>query len=206
MHVLRVIGVSLTFGVFAAPARAEPVQTFTDLDDFLAAAGDVREIDFETLPDGGPSVNFTEITPGFKYTDQGATFSSPLPQLILNVSGGGDFTLTTLNDTSTRNWLIADFVPAVWAVGIVFPGGTTLSAFDAEDQLIGSIFGGASGGGHFLGIVTDVPIARATGDRGNSGDRWQSFYFTPIPEPATLLLLGSGAFALVVRKTNRRRR
>ena len=198
MHVLRVIGVSLTFGVLAAPARAGPVQTFTDLDDFLAAAGDVREIDFETLPDGSPSYFGAEITPEFNYTDQGAIFSSPLPRLQISMSGGGDFVLTTVTPTSKRNWIIADFVTPAWAVGIVFPGGTTLSAFDAEDQLIGSIFGGGSGGGHFMGIVSDVPIASATGDRGSSGDIWQTFYSTPIPEPASLLLLASGV-AVVLR-------
>jgi len=43
--------------------------TFTDLNTFLATAGNVNEIDFETLPDGSTSVVFAEITPEFNYTD-----------------------------------------------------------------------------------------------------------------------------------------
>ena len=54
--------------VCAVAVRAGPVTTFTDLDSFLEAAGDVREIDFETLPDGTPSTSGTLITPDFNYT------------------------------------------------------------------------------------------------------------------------------------------
>ena len=49
--------------------------TYTDVDEFRAAAGNVQEIDFELLPDGSPSVDGTLITPDFNYTDQGVTFS-----------------------------------------------------------------------------------------------------------------------------------
>jgi hypothetical protein len=180
-------------------ARGGPIQTFTDLDKFLAAAGDVREIDFETLPDGSPTYWGVDITPEFNYTEQGVTFSSHIPQLEIRGTGEVDFYLTTSNPTSERNWIIADFSPHAWAVGIAFPGHTTLSAFDAQGQPIGSIFGGGSGGGHFLGIVSDVPIASATGDRGGETDVWYSFFFTPVPEPGTLALL-VGALALLVAR------
>lgn len=196
---------AVTLIALGAPARAGPVTTFTDLDAFLEAAGDVREIDFETLPDGTPSVAGTLITPDFNYTDQGVTFLTPYPELRIGTppQGGGFPLFATAGDTALRNWIIADFVTPAWAVGIVFPGHTTLSAFDADEELVARISGGGSGAGFFLGIVSDLPIASATGDRGASAEVWDSFAFTPIPEPVTLLLLGGGA--LVVLRRRRRR-
>ncbi|MGB2985563.1 MAG: PEP-CTERM sorting domain-containing protein [Phycisphaerae bacterium] len=203
MRFTRIV-LSTVVGVSLAGNASADVVTFTDLDAFLEAAGDVQEIDFETLPDGTPSVRFTPITLEFNYTDQGVTFSSPLPTLQINMLGGGDFYLTTLTDTGLRNWIIADFVTPACAVGIIFPGGTTLSGFDGDGQLIASVSGGGSGGGHFLGIVSDVPIVTATGDRGSSGDAWQSFFFAPVPEPGTFLLVGAGAVALLRRRRSSR--
>ncbi len=183
--------------------RAGPVTTFTDIDAFLEAAGDVREIDFETLPDGTPSVRGTLITPEFNYTDQGVTFSSPYPVLVITapIEGSG-FPLSALFEGgSGRNWIIADFVPSALAVGIVFPGTTTLSTFDADEQLIVGVSGGGSGAGWFLGIVSDVPIARVIGDRGGlSGEAWESFLFTPVPEPSTIVLVVIGAASVMRRR------
>lgn len=175
--------------------------SYTDVDAFLDAAGPVQEIDFETLPDGSPSVADTEITPDFNYTDQGVMFSSPFPILAITapIEGSG-FPLTASNlDTGARNWIIADFVTPAFAVGIVFPGQTTLSALDADEQLIASVSGGGSGAGWFLGIVSDVPIETAIGDRGSSFEIWESFLFTPVPEPTTLVLLCAGALAVYRR-------
>jgi hypothetical protein len=181
--------------------RAGPVTTFTDLEAFLAAAGDVQEIDFETLPDGTPSVANTLITPEFNYTDQGVTFSSPFPVLRIGNPHRGLFDLEVFHqDSNARNWIIADFVTPAFAVGIVFPGGTTLSAFDADEQLIVSVSGSHSGAGWFLGVVSDVPIASITQDRGSSYDIMQSFLFTPVPEPGTLLLFAVGLGALMRRR------
>ena len=142
------------------------------------------------------------ITPDFNYTDQGVTFLTPYPELRIGTppqEGGFDL-FATAGDTADRNWIIADFVMPAWAVGITLPGGTTLSAFDAEEQLIASLSGGGPGGGNFLGIVSAVPIVTATGDRGASFEIWESFLFTPIPEPATLLLLAGGAAVLLRRR------
>ncbi len=180
--------------------RAGPVTTFTDLEAFLAAAGDVQEIDFETLPDGTPSFTNALITPDFNYTEQGVTFSSPFPVLRIANPHRGLFDLEArYPDSSARNWIIADFVTPAFAVGIVFPGGTTLSAFDADEQLIASISGGGSGAGWFLGMVSDVPITTGIGDRGTSGEIWQSVFFTPVPEPGTLVLFAVGIAALMRR-------
>ncbi len=181
--------------------RAGPVTTFTDLEAFLAAAGDVQEIDFETLPDGSPSFTDALITLDFNYTDQGVTFSSPFPVLRIGNPHLGLFDLEVYHqDSSAHNWIIADFVTPAFAVGIVYPGDTTLSAFDADEQLIASVSGAHSGAGWFLGVVSDAPIASMTQDRDSSGEIMQSFLFTPVPEPGTLLLFAVGLGALMRRR------
>ena len=177
--------------------------SYTDEAAFRAAAGAVQEIDFETLPDGSPSVDDTLITPDFNYTDQGVTFSSPFPTLLV----GGvprDFMLGSQNaDTTARNWITADLVTPAAAVGIFsFSGRTTLSVFGADDALIGSATLVGSGDDLFVGIVSDLPIATVVQDRGSSGELMQDFLFTPVPEPATLLLLTVGVLGVVRRSTS----
>ena len=169
-HVFFMLMSGLVAGAGVHQAEAGVVQTFTDRDAFLAAAGNVREIDFETLPNGNPSFSGALITPEFNYTNQGVTFSSPFPELRINGSPGGFSLLSINHDTGARNWLIADFVIPAVAVGIVFSGHTTLSAFDGNERLLASIFGGAPGGGHFLGIVSSIPIDIAIGDLGAASE------------------------------------
>ena len=184
---------------FSVVAHAGIV-TFTDYNAFLAAAGDVHVIDFETLPDGSPSAANTPITPVFNYTNQGVTFSSPFPELFIRYFEGGDTTLSAFHaDDKARNWIIADLVTPASAVGIFFPGDTALTILDIDEQAIMSIEGGGSGSGFFLGIISDVPISSAIGDRGASAEIWESFVFTPVPEPGTIILLTVGA-AVVVRR------
>ncbi len=133
--------------VFSATYVRAGFVTYTDVDAFRAAAGNVNEIDFELLPDGSPSVDETFITPEFNYTDQGVTFSSPFPELFVAGSPGIFELGAHFPDTSGRNWIIADLVTPAWAVGIFFPGGTTLSIFDVNQDLIGSehlLVGGGS--------------------------------------------------------------
>ncbi len=192
-----VVGLTLS-----ATARAGFV-TYTDVDEFRAAAGNVHEINFELLPDGSPSVDGTLITPDFNYTDQGVTFSSPFPRLSVEGSPGFFVLDSQLADSSGRNWLIADLVTPATAVGIFFPGHTTLSVFDSDDLLIGDASLVGTGGGNFLGIVSDIPIARAIEDRGASGESMESFLFAPIPEPTTLLLLGAGAVGVLARRRSK---
>lgn len=176
---------------------------FTDLDAFLAAAGDVHEIDFETLPDGTPSFSGALITPEFNYTDQGVTFSSPFPTLSVEGSPGFFALGSQFPDTTQRNWIIANLVTPATAVGIFFPGDTTLSVYDGNDLLIGNVSLSGGGAGLFLGIVSDVPIFSAIEDRGASGETMESFLFTPVPEPATLLLVTAGVRVVLRRRRSR---
>lgn len=177
------------------------VVTFTDYNAFLEAAGDVHVIDFETLPDGSPSVADTLITPDFNYTDQGVTFSSPFPELFIREQNEGEFALSAFHiESSARNWIIADLVTPASAIGIFFPGNTALTILDLNEQIIISIEGGGSGSGWFLGIVSDTPISSAIGDRGASFQSFESFVFSPIPEPGTMILLALGVFAILYRR------
>ncbi len=190
-----VLGLAVT-----AAGRVEAgVVTYTDIDAFLAAADDAREIDFETLPDGSPSVSGTEITPEFNYTGQGVTFSSAAPPLRILLTGEL-FYLTAGIASEPRNWIIADLVTPAWAVGVAFPGSTTLSVFDTKEHLLGSIDHGGSGVGFFAGIVSDEPIAFATADSGTSGEVIGSFLFTPVPEPTTLVMVGVCTVILFLRR------
>ncbi len=184
--------------------RAGPVTVFTDLDAFLEAAGDVREIDFETLPDGSPSFSNAEITPEFNYTDQGAEFFSPAPWLFTTGHPETGFNLKAGNihgSGGPRNWIIAELVEPALAVGILFPGSTRLTIFGAADQeLIATGDFGGGGLGRFAGFVSEIPIGFATVDRGIEAESIESFLFVPVPEPATLLLVASGSVILLRRR------
>ena len=196
---MRAIGMgvgTVAFLVLCATVRGGPIQTFTDLDQFLAAAGDVHEIDFETLPNGIPSYP-AEITPEFNYTLQGVTFSAhvPIGQPTLYLSGNPQmgFALTaTSYPQFDRNWLIADLAVPATAIGVLFPGSTTLTGFDGEGRAVASISGGGGGAHPFVGIVSATPIVSTTVDGGAYSASIEAFFFTPVPEPGTLTLVALG--------------
>ncbi len=197
--------IASVFVLTGSSARAGPV-VYTDREAFLAAAGDVHTIDFETLPDGSPSYFGALITPEFNYTEQGVTFSSPVP--VLRIGGNlSNFDLDANSYPSgQRNWIIADMVFRATAVGIEFPGGTYLSLFDQQGELLGSWLGGGSGSPFFLGVVAeDWAIARAVVDQGQSSQIVDSFFFAPVPEPATVILLCAGCAAMLCGRTRTRR-
>ncbi len=199
---------ALVAGLFVSSpsnTRAGPV-VYTDRDAFLAAAGDVRTIDFETLPDGSPSYFGALITPDFNYTAEGVTFSSPVP--VLRIGGNpSNFQLDANSYPSgQRNWIIADMIVPATAVGIEFPGGTYLSLFDPQGQSLGTWLGGGSGSPFFLGVVVeDWAIGRAVVNRDGFAESIDSFIFTPVPEPASVVLVCmGGAFLLRGRIRSRR--
>ena len=200
--------VAVTVILLASTARAGPVTTFTDIDAFLEAAGDVREIDFETLPDGTPSFSGALITAGSNYADQGAFFSPAAP--ILQIAGNpiSGFNLRAGRDGSggPRNWIIAELVEPALAVGILFPGSTRLSIFGAANQeLIATEQFGGGGLGLFGGFVSETPIGSVTMDTGNEAESIGSFLFVPIPDPVTLVLVALGALLLPRHRRSVRR-
>jgi len=176
------------------PPESSPsgaVHFFTNFFDFREAVGDLQVNDFETLPDGRASVAFTPITPKFNYTGEGVTFSSPFPELYIGPTPGGGFSLDAQHaNTTQRNWIVANFVVPVTAIGIEFPGNTTLSVLDVEGALIATATHPTGGFFPFIGILSDRPISAAIQDRGSSGEIMNEILFAPIPEPTTLLLAG----------------
>ena len=150
MHVSRIILSAGMVALGAGFAQAEPILFVNDYEGFVAAAGDVQTIDFETLPDGSPTMGAEEITPDFNYTAQGVTFSPHLdigePPLHLSGNSIMGFQLTADSYPSfERNWMIADLVAPAFSVGVYFPAEMTLSIFDVDQVLITNVSLGGGG-------------------------------------------------------------
>jgi hypothetical protein len=177
-------------GLWAVPGFG---QTQTFVDDFAgwsAATGVFSTIDFETLPDGSPSVAGTDINALLNYTNQGATFSSPLDDLIIVGNPIGGFGLRVRDDGTIQmpTSIRADLVTSARSVGFSFGGSATFEAFDEGGSLLASEFFSGSGSGFFLGVTSDVPIEYVVMDNTIGTAHIQSFHFTPVPEPVTVAL------------------
>lgn len=174
------------------------VVTFTDINAFRAAAGSLTEIDFTITPDGSPTPLDTPIalTPEFNFTDWGVTFLSPVPELrMMASSSGGGMLFAVSQKSSIRDWIIAEFEPSAFAIGITTSWGI-LSVFDADSALLAEV---PSVDG-FAGVVSDTPVAYAIIDRNDNGVSISSLLFQPVPEPATLLLMVAGAWIVARRR------
>lgn len=182
-------------------------QTFpNDHAGFVAAAGPLSVIDFETLPNGQPHVTMpgARITETFNYDALGAHFSAPIPYPFIAGNEIGGFSLRADTfPTFQRTWIIADMVSPARSVGAFFPGGTEMCAFDVEGSQIGCVAYGGSGD-FFVGLVSDEPILRVVFDSGASHESISSFMFSPVPEPCTGVLLGSGLVWIVLRRRRSR--
>ena len=176
----------------ASGAYASPLTFIDDYEGFVEAAPtEVRSIDFETLPDGSPSYPGAVITPEFNYTHLGATFlphQDPGLYIYGNPSG---FNLNADSyPVGGRNWIIAELVTPGSAIGTYHVSSATLSAFDLNGDVIAVVTNGGAGV-HFTGIVSDVPVAYATIDKGTSYAASNEFVFADIPDPS------SGALVLI---------
>jgi hypothetical protein len=205
----RVRSVCLAVGVvvcWAAGARGQ-VQTFiNDFDGWAAATGAFSTIDFETLPDGSPSVVGTDITDAFNYTTQGAMFSSPqadLSDLLIGGNSISGFDLRTVSDGTIEipAFIRGDLTIPARSVGFFFPGDGTLEAFDEMGLLLASEVFASSGSGFFLGVVTDAPIAYVVMDEVLfERAAIESFHFASVPEPGRVALLLVGGLGLLRRR------
>lgn len=87
--------------------------------------------------------------------------------------------------------------------------GTTVQLFDGANVSLGSLsLAGAPDptfDGGFLGVESSVAFARAE-ITFSGGDRFafDNLQFEPVPEPGSLLLLGTGALGLALRRLRRR--
>jgi len=184
--------------------HADVVTFENDYDGFVEAAGPLSVIDFETLPDGSPSMSGVELTDDFNYDTQGIHFDAPLsnPYIAGNAETGfGLVTTENVEDT----WIIGDFITPGQAIGGFFPGSTELCAFDAKDQELACVSASTAPGiPGFVGIVSDVPIHGFTFGSGTSTEGIHSVEFSPIPEPGALVLIGSSAFLLLRRGARQR--
>lgn len=183
------------------------VVTYTDRDAYLSAFPDFQLIDFETLPDGSPSMFGTEITPEFNYSLQGVDFFAEVgnPFIAGNESSGFRLSAGPLDSsTGPPNWLIIEFAEPVRSLGFTFPGSTTLTLFNPTGDFLGTWVWGGSGE-FFLGAsaVTDS-IGSVIINRGRDEQSIKDFYWHPIPEPTSLLLLASGGLLLARKRANKR--
>lgn len=162
---------------------------------------------FQTWPDGTPTVPGQQLTPEMNYTSIGVTFSATIGYPFIRAYGPS-FQYRAIEadsgGTFEPDWIVADFVKPVTAVGIYFPGGTTIYAYDQDGTLIGDGSYCFSGSDLFLGVASDTPIARAIINRGSDGEVVESFGFNVAPEPSVGVLVG--AILVGVRNARRGRR
>ena len=161
-------------------------------------------IDFETLPDGSPSWVPAEITREFNYTRLGVTF---LPQrdpgLFIYGNEVTGFHLAADSYPSfERNWIIADLVTPASAVGVRYVFHGILSAYAADGTLLATVEY-TWPGTHFLGIVSDTPIAYATIDGESYYASADEFVFSSVPEPGSGLGFIMSAFVVLARDRRR---
>jgi len=126
-------------------------------------------------------------------------FFSHNPDLFIggnNIGGGFHLTARQRESGGPRNWIIAELLEPATAIGVLFPGSTTIEILNVSGFFLGDWVWGGSGQ-FFFGVISDDPIGTVIIDRGIEVEVIESFYFSPVPEPATLLLLGMGTLVLL---------
>lgn len=161
---------------------------------------------FQFWPDGSATIPGQQLTPDMNFTSIGVTFSAQIGYPFIRAYGPS-FQYRGLEantgGTFQPDWIIADFVTPASAIGIYFPGGTTIYAYDSNGALIGDGSYYFSGSDLFLGVASDTPIARAIINRGSDTESVDSFGFNIVPEPALGLVLGLAA-PISARRLRRR--
>lgn len=198
-QVLIFVIVLLMECVVIQESYAGPV-IFNDYDSFRMAVGNVRVIDFETLPDGSFATGGESITPEFNYTNQGVTFGSPTgdPIIVGNTVSGFGLAADGYNQQQ-HTWITANLTQPTYALGFFGPGAEFLTFFDVEGTLLVEAVVPGNLADWFVGIVSEVPIGSAIADLGGTNAQIQATAVAVIPEPTTIVLLVLGSVA-VVRK------
>lgn len=208
---LRNTSFALFAFAFSQAAQAGITSFTNNYADWQAAAGATTLVDFETLPNGAASFAGAAIN-GANYASQGVIVSSRTNDLKINGNPIGGFGLRAGDfmfggPTNIR----ADLQGARNAFGIFFPGGTTLSVFDTQGNLLATNSFSSGGDNFFMGFVSSTPIAYAISERryGNyvsDSEYWQATTFSAnvaaVPEPETygMMLAGLGALAWLAKR------
>lgn len=210
----RFFGHSLTLTIpiviLSAHAARADILIFHDDESYLQAAGTVHIINFLEQPDGTPASDGVPITPSFNYDALGAHFAAGVGELTLAQDQDAGFVLRATVPEPGQTWIDAALMTPAFAVAVLYGDATTLSAYDVNGTLLGIAEPdnpGLGGPRHdeagFLGIVSDVPIGSVRISRGSDHEEISAFLFTPVPEPATGLLL---TCAVVLFRRRRQRR
>jgi hypothetical protein len=201
------IAIPLCGGCLGGSRASGAVQVFiNDYAGFQAAAGPLSMIDFETLPDGSPSVAGTPITSAFNYDLRGAHFSSPISEPFITGNAQFGFNLTALAPSLQLTWIDVGLAAPVRAFGVFFPSRTRLYIFNADQQLIAwTQYAQTGASGLFLGLISDAPIYAAMINRGSDGEVIHSVVFEPIPEPGSACMFAFMGAVLTRRRVARSR-
>lgn len=187
---------TMAMPVFSAHAARADLMVFHDDESYLQAAGTVHIINFLEQPDGSPAADGVPITANFNYDAFGAHFSAGAGALTLEENHDAGFVLRAAVSAPGQTWIDAALTAPATAVAILYGDATTLSAYDVNGVLLGVAEPddhGFAAPRHdeagFLGIVSDVPIGSVRIFGGGDHEQIAAFFFTPVPEPATALLL-----------------
>ena len=111
--------------VRTVPAFACSSSFVNDFSSFVAAIDVLNDIDFETLPNGTPSVAGTAITPEFNYGYQGVEFTAgviaDIPTLIIGGNSTTGFDLRADGDLGAEVAIRIDFPTSVIAADMFSP-------------------------------------------------------------------------------------
>lgn len=196
--------------VIAVGSASASIQVFHTDEEYLLAAGTAHVINFVEQPDGLPSVDGVSITPDFNYGSAGARFAAGRGDLFLAADDQAGFVLRATVSSPEETWIDGELSTPSTAVAILYGDATTLSVFDIHGMLIGTAIPEESGftlprhdDEGFLGIVSDVPIASVRISRGLDHEEIAAFLYTPIPEPASsiLIVIGMTVFHSARRKS-----
>lgn len=173
-------------------------------DGFFSVGDSVSVINFQTLPNGSPSFGGAAITPAFNYVLQGALFSPALPSLFISGNNQLGYVLTAHNSNLlAHNSIIAQLTNPARGVGVYLRDDTALLAYDAQGNLITSVSHNVSNTVGFVGIKSNVPIARVVIDNGHNSVDLDNFTMIHVPEPASAALVLLAA-PILFRRAHRR--